>query len=167
MQDGLVQVFENVEFADLMRDIAENSFYCSRIQIRSVGRNAENPCSSGRQRNLDPNQEATNVISRWVVFQYPISQSTLPRTIYGREYAEWSVVQLVNDQVSRKVGCYPVEVVTFDSRTGFFPAFSTQSWMVANGMKTRWSRHMCQELILYGKPSSTTRRTAIEMTSVV
>lgn len=45
----------------------------------------------------------------------------------------------------------------------FFPPASTQFWIVANGTNTRWSRQRCQLADWYGRPSSTTSRTAIEL----
>ena len=161
LQDGLVEFGQDMELTDLMTDRAKHLGDGRRVQRRTVGGDAVQAQPTGFQDFLEPHEELGDVFLGGIMVENLIDQALEPMVVHDRQDAVRPVVQFVGGDIAGEVGQGAVQVVIRDAISGpFSPPASTQFWTVANGTKTRWSRHKCQEAERYGSPSSTTSRTA-------
>ena len=168
-----------MELAELVFDRAEHLDDGLRIERRAVGRDAPKGQPSGDQGLVEPPEEPEDVGFGRVVVEDLVQEPLEMAVIDDRQDAVRPVVEFVGGDGAGEVGQGGVEVLSGDGwLPPFFPPASTQFWTVAKGTKTRWSRHPGRaslpwldrrrhEAARYGRPSSTTRRTARATTRCV
>ena len=144
VQHRLGNFLDDVELTDLMGHIGPQLFQRLGIQLRAVGRDAPDGQATHVQSGLEVGQEAADVVLGRVVLQDAEGQADEGSVVDQREHAERAIVQLIDGDIAAEAGqC--ARGRRCQRRPGFFsPAASTQFWMVAQGTKTRWSRHKCQ-----------------------
>ena len=122
MQDGLGQFRQDVEFADLVRDRAEDLGNGGWVQRRAVGGDASQAQAASLQRLLEPLKELGDVLGRRVVIEDLVEQPLEPMVVYNRQDAVRPIVQFVRSDVAGEVGQNAVQVVIGDVVFGvFFP----------------------------------------------
>ena len=129
-----------------MGHIGPQLFQRLGVQLRAVGRDAPDGQATHVQSGLEVGQEAADVVLGRVVLQDAEGQADEGSVVDQREHAERAIVQLIDGDIAAEAGQCALEVDVVSRRPGFFfPAASTQFWMVAQGTKTRWVlRHKCQ-----------------------
>lgn len=121
-QDHLRQFLDDVEFANLVGNSAENRLQRLGIKGRSVGRHAFDRHAPRDKHGLKPAEERDDIRMIWIVVQDLIEQTLEGAVVNDREHAEGTVVQLVGCNVTREISQGPIEVVGVHlCRSFFFP----------------------------------------------
>jgi len=103
-QYRLGQFLEDVELADLVRELPKDLSYWLRIEGRGVGRDPAHNATVCGNRFPQPFQEATNVFVLRIMLKHLVQQAALTLAIDDRQDAEWAVIQLVCGHVAGEIG---------------------------------------------------------------
>src|SRR6516165_2666079 len=115
MEDGLVQLGQDVEATNLVLDRAEDLGNRLRIQLRTVGGDPLEAQPAARQGGLEPPEERSDIPVSRVVVEDLVAQPLEGAVVNDREDAEGAVVQLVRGDVPRETVEGPIEVVGPDA----------------------------------------------------
>ncbi len=120
-QDSLVQVFEDVELADLMRHRAKDGLNRHWIQGRAIGGNAAHgqlPCLQDR---LKMPEKDNHVLVCGVMVQDLVIETLEGMVVYNGQHAKGSIVEFINGEVAGKVGQGPGQIIGLPPFTRPFP----------------------------------------------
>ena len=109
-QDRLDQFFENVEFADLVGNVAEDLAQRLWIQGRRVRGDAPQLQAAQLQGHPEAVEERRNVLVIGIMIENLLKQSLERAVVDNGQDAKRTVVQFVGREVSRKVSQAPVEI---------------------------------------------------------
>ncbi len=120
-QNRQSEVGDDVEFADLVRDVAEDLQNGLRIQSGTVGGDPLELQASVIEDLLEAPEELQDVLVRGVMVEDVEDEPLETAVVHDREHAEGTVVEFVGGNVSGELAKSPVQVVTLDARSAFFP----------------------------------------------
>jgi len=103
LQDGLVDLGNDVELANLMRDRPQHLCDGCGIQLRAVGGDALEAQAAGRQGAAEPQEEFRDVFLGGVVVEYLVDQTFEAMIVDDRQDAIRPVVEFIGRDVTREV----------------------------------------------------------------
>src|SRR5262249_39130077 len=113
-QDGLGQFLNDMELADLMRNIAENYVKPLWIQRRRIGGNTAQRQVGLLQESLEASQECGDALVKGIVVEYLIDDAFERAIIDDGQNTERAVVQLVDRDIAGEISQGPIEIAGFD-----------------------------------------------------
>ena len=119
-QNGLGQFGNDMERADLMRNITEDTDDRVRIQGRTVCGNSVQFKPAGLQNRLETAEKLFDIFFGGIVVEDFVDQPPKVAVVHDRQYAEGPVVQFVGRDVAGETVERPVEVLMLDAFDGFF-----------------------------------------------
>lgn len=99
-QDGPCEFSDDMETANLMRDITKNFSNRLRIQGGSVGGNPLERQTSAVQDIFEPMEEPHDIHVGGVVIKHIVQKSLVVSVVHDRQYAEGAIVELVRGNIS-------------------------------------------------------------------
>jgi len=130
-QDGLVQVFEDMKLADLMRHRAKDDLNRHWIQGGSIGGDAAHGQLPRLQDGLKTLEKGDHILVRRVVVQHLVKQSLEGAVIHNGQDTKRAAVEFVNRQIAGKVG-QPVLAVGYND--------TKKRFIVRNSWGTQWGQ---------------------------
>ena len=86
-----------------MGDQAEHPGDCAGIKVGAIGGYAQESQAASFECTLEPPQEPTDVLVRWIVIEYPVDQAAEPVIVHDGQDAEGAVIQFVGSDVTGEV----------------------------------------------------------------
>src|SRR5262249_23091079 len=109
-QDRLGQFLDDVEFTDLVRDIAEHFPQGLRIKRRSVGGDAAQRQATQAQGHPETVKERLDVLVIGIVIEHLVKEPFEGAVVHDGQDAKRAVVQLIGRDITGEVSQSPVEV---------------------------------------------------------
>ena len=120
MDDGLVDLLDDMELADLMRNIAEDRGNRLGVQRGAVAGDAQQRQTARRQSPLEAPEKPLDVPVRGVAVEHLVQEPPVPAIVYDGEYAEGAVVQFICRDVAGEIGERVVQIGRSDLLFSFF-----------------------------------------------
>ena len=133
-QDRLGQISDDVELADLVRDITEDLQDRLGIESRAVGRDSLEFQTTAIEDPLEATEEPQDICVCRVVIKDFVDEPFELSVVHDREHAEGAVVEFIGGDVAGEITQGPSEVVTLDACFAFFfptPQPSSEQWQRA------------------------------------
>jgi len=130
-QDRLGQISDDVELADLVRDITEDLQNRPGIESRTVGRDALEFQTTAIEDPLEATEEPQDIYVCRIVIKDFVDEPLELSVVHDREYAEGTIVELIRGNIAGEITQGPIEVVTLDACFAFFfptPRPSSEQW---------------------------------------
>jgi hypothetical protein len=135
-EDRLRQLRDDMELANLVRDITEDLQDRLGIESRAVGRDSLEFQATAIEDQLEASEEPQDILVRRVVVEDFVENPLELSVIHDREHAEGAVVQLIDSNISGEVPKRPPQVVPLDPRfTFFFPTSRPSSVSLRRGRR--------------------------------
>ena len=109
-QDRLGQFLDDVEFADLVGDVAEHRPQRLGIQGRAIGGDAPQRQAAQPQRHPEAPEEGRDVRVIGIVIEHLVEEPFEGAVVHDGQDAKRPIVQLVGRDVPREVSQAPVEI---------------------------------------------------------
>lgn len=120
LEHRLDDLCDDMEFADLVRDMAKDLGNRPGIERRGIGGDAHNGEATGGEGDLKTPEKAPDVLVGGVVIEHLIDEPFAAAVIDNGQHTERPVVEFIGGDVAGEVSECPGEIVPGDPHRCFF-----------------------------------------------